>query len=155
MNLIDFSVFLILPLAANANTTTTFYILEPGCLNCVRQGRSWQVGECNPSKECLVQDVGCHETEESCARWEAKQAAVKVCQNAKGCQECVDANSHCGWWVHSQGQDTARCFMKANYWGNPEKVVTKVDEHLCALNLASRCSVVFIMAFIFLLVNVF
>merc|ERR1711904_460959 len=100
------------------------------CLKCVKAGRSWQIGECNPSQDCAVADAGCFQTEKSCSDWDKQQQAQEVCKKQKSCSECVNADSLCGWWVH--GSDDDRCFMSSDYWGPAEDVVDKQREALCS-----------------------
>ena len=68
------------------------------CVKCVRAGRAWQVGTCNPTRECTVADVGCYQTEELCLKWGEQQKAKETCKKQQRCSDCMRADNYCGWW---------------------------------------------------------
>eukprot|EP00419_Tripos_fusus_P066130 CAMPEP_0172928200 /NCGR_PEP_ID=MMETSP1075-20121228/217850_1 /TAXON_ID=2916 /ORGANISM="Ceratium fusus, Strain PA161109" /LENGTH=480 /DNA_ID=CAMNT_0013789479 /DNA_START=65 /DNA_END=1507 /DNA_ORIENTATION=+ len=91
------------------------------CMACVAQGRSWQMGMCNPSKECLMMDQACYENAVGCKQWQEQAEADKTCSTQTDCTSCVAANRLCLW------SGDAGCFMGADYWG-PEHLVVRHGE---------------------------
>ena len=119
---------------------------QPGipdtCVKCVRAGRAWQVGNCNPTRECTVADVGCYQTEELCLKWGEQQKAKETCKKQQRCSDCMRADNYCGWW-----RKTGVCFMIADVWWDKEGELIKsgqVDECDNALTskpiISSACS---------------
>jgi hypothetical protein len=96
---------------------------EPlSCKDCVAAGRSWQIGTCNPSADCMVMDVGCFQDSDSCATWDKQQAQSKVCPQKQDCKSCAETDG-CLW-----ARTGKECFMGADYWGPPEDVSRTLDE---------------------------
>jgi len=99
------------------------------CMACVRQGRSWQMGTCNPTKECLIRDQACYQDANGCKqRKERKEKAEaeNVCKDQADCTSCVSSNRLCLW------NGDAGCFMIADYWG-PEHLVVRHGETCSAV----------------------
>ena len=94
------------------------------CLECTNMGRAWQIGQCNPTRECTVSDAGCYRTPESCSDWEQAVKARELCPKQQNCSACVSANPDCGWLSQFSGPG-AHCSMVADIWwgGNPDRYI--------------------------------
>lgn len=87
------------------------------CMACVTQGRSWQMGTCNPTQECLLMDQACYEDAKGCQQWEEQAEAENVCKVQKDCANCISSNQLCAW------SEDAGCLMLADDWGLEHLVV--------------------------------
>ena len=94
------------------------------CLKCTNMGRSWQIGKCNPTRECGVSDVACYRTPESCSEWDQALKAKALCPKQQSCSACVSANPDCGWPSKFSGPG-AHCLMVADIWwgGNEDRYI--------------------------------
>jgi len=82
---------------------------EETCESCVADGRSWQVGKCNETADCVVMDVGCATTEELCQELDkAEPEKEDFC--AKGCEAYFDGCNMCKCMPGKLG---AACTRKA------------------------------------------
>jgi len=91
------------------------------CMACVTRGRSWQMGTCNPTRECLMVDQACYEDANGCNEWQEQVGAGNVCKAQTDCTSCVSSNRLCLW------SDGAGCLMGADFWG-PEHLVVRYGE---------------------------
>merc|ERR1719476_1314410 len=60
-------------------------------------GKSWQAGECNPSSECIIADIGCFQDASGCRRWHKEQQVASICEVQKECSSCLGSNKLCKW----------------------------------------------------------
>jgi len=92
------------------------------CMACVGTGRSWQAGECNPSSECIIADIGCFQDASGCKRWHEEHEAAVKCEAQNTCSSCLGSSSLCLWSPDSG------CFIGSGFWGPPEAVFQQGDK---------------------------
>ena len=69
------------------------------------------MGKCQPTDRCMIADVGCFKTDESCKAYDLEVAAAKECPGKSSCGDCTKENKLCAWNIQDK-----KCFMSANYW---------------------------------------
>jgi len=92
------------------------------CMACVTQGRSWQMGACNPTKECPMTHRACYEDANGCEQWQEQVEAEHVCETQADCASCVSNNQLCFW------SDDAGCFTGVGYLGPLKPSVVRQGE---------------------------
>jgi len=87
------------------------------CLVCVMEGRSWQLGNCNPTRACIKADYAeCFDAILGCRQWRRKETA-NACGSQGNCSSCLASSRHCLW-----SNDTG-CFLGLDYMGPSSLVV--------------------------------